>query len=157
MADENDEPAWLYHDLVEDDLPWDQATQLTVKVFLERFTLHDSGWVGIFHNVAFHDTVTLCVRWDLVWLPSDVGPPRVRAADWPYLLIKVVGANVVSTQHYDGDTYGCSRTIADAEVTEIDGRQTLIISDVFGGNVTIVFVGDVYFLMLDRARRVYPI
>lgn len=41
-----------------------------LEEFLDKYTLHDSFWVGLFHHVAFDRSVTLAFQWDSVWLPQ---------------------------------------------------------------------------------------
>lgn len=65
-------PTWLYVSLVEDTLPWPLSAEWTFEEFAAQYTLHDSYWVGIFHDVAYDDTVTLAIVWDTVWLPDDM-------------------------------------------------------------------------------------
>jgi hypothetical protein len=57
--DEFDYPGWVYKELVEDYLPWEQGEKVSFIEFNKKYTLHDSGWIGIFFNVAYEQTATL--------------------------------------------------------------------------------------------------
>jgi len=69
--EEEEYPDWLYRDLVEDSLPWENKSPYDLESFFERYTLHDSNWVGCFLNVAFTQDAILAFQWDSVWLPDN--------------------------------------------------------------------------------------
>ena len=70
--EDNYYPNWLGQSLVLDDFPWDQSTAYTVQEFLAKYTLHDSHWVNIYHEVANNNDATLVLMWDEVWLPKQI-------------------------------------------------------------------------------------
>jgi hypothetical protein len=86
--DELDYPVWVYRELVEDYLPWEEGRQINFVEFNKKYTLHDSGWIGIFFNVAYEQTATLAIRWDAVWLPDEIAKSTSIVSDWPSILVK---------------------------------------------------------------------
>ncbi len=42
--DELDYPDWLYRELIEDSLPWEQGRKINFTEFNKKYTLDDSGW-----------------------------------------------------------------------------------------------------------------
>ena len=65
-------PEWLYPGLVEGCLAWDQAKEMTFDGFTAKYTLHDSYWVGAYHDVGLYGDVTLAFEWDYVWTTPEV-------------------------------------------------------------------------------------
>jgi hypothetical protein len=149
-------PKWLHKDLVEDLLPWDGAIACTFREFLSTYTLHDSEWVGIFQHVGLAASLTLCIQWDSVWLPEGLAQKTSHVADWPLLFIRIDDLRQISLGGYK-DIQGCGRTIGSCEVEEIDGGQLVVISDVFGGAVTLSFAGSAHFLCLTGNREILQI
>lgn len=145
-------PKWLGQSVIEDDLPWNFAECLTFQEFSETYTLHDSIWVTIYQNVAYDDSVTLVIRWDAVWLPDEVAASTSFVADWPLLFIKIENVHQISTSGYR-DVGGIQRGIGKAEIEGVDGKQLLVISDHYGGNVEIIFSGKLSFLALNRNKE----
>ncbi len=148
MKDEQFYPDWVYKRIIEDDLPWDKQADLTLDAFNEKYTLHDSYWVGIFHHVAFNQSITLAFQWDSVWLPNDIKKGTSHVDDWPYLFIQLEKVTEISTSNF-GDVEEISRAIGDSELLEIDGTFYLAIDDVYGGQVDIVFTGHHRIVALD--------
>jgi hypothetical protein len=146
-------PQWLHRDLLEDLLPWDQAATRSLNDFLSTYTLHDSCWVGIFHNVGRDGSLTLCIRWDSIWLPDGLAKKTPHVADWPLLFIRIEGLKQLSLNNYE-DLGGLGRTIGTCEIEEVEGCYLFSVSDVFGGEVLIEFSGVVKFLALNRNREV---
>jgi hypothetical protein len=148
LDDDQFYPDWLYKKLVEDDLPWTKKSDLDLGLLLSKYTLHDSYWVGIFHNVAFDQSVILAFQWDSVWLPDAVKEGTSHVDDWPYLFIKIEVVNEISKANFV-DLNRINRAIGGAESMEIDGFTHLAIDDVFGGQVNIVFKGKHSILALN--------
>jgi hypothetical protein len=72
MSEEEYFPNWLFEAIVEDYLPWELASDYSYEKFAEKYTLHDSLWVGLFANVTYEDTAILVFMWDSVWLPDEI-------------------------------------------------------------------------------------
>lgn len=148
MDDEQFYPDWLYKKLIENDLPWDQKANLNLESFFEKYTLHDSFWVGVFHHVAFNQSVTLAFQWDSVWLPDEVKEGTSHVDDWPYLFIQLERVKEVSTANFE-DLNGINRAIGGGEILRLESDLHLAIDDVYGGQVSIVFNGNHSILALN--------
>lgn len=147
---------WMYGAFVRDTLPWGEGREYSFPEFSEKYTLHDSNWVGVFYDVAYADAAVLAIIWDAVWLPDELARSTSDVGGWPMLFIKAEGATRVSASGYK-DIGGIQRGIGDAEVEEADGAQLLTITDHYGGRVEVAFTGRLTFLALDRGGRVLPI
>jgi hypothetical protein len=154
--DELDHPIWLYRELVEDYLPWEQGRKINFIEFNKKYTLHDSGWIGIFFNVAYEQTATLAIRWDNVWLPDEIAKSTSIVSDWPYLFIQLKNIEQFSTSNYD-DIGSLPRSISDWEFEEIDGKKFLAIDDVFGGQINIIYQGEETFLAMEKDKHILSI
>jgi hypothetical protein len=154
--DELDHPNWLYRELVEDYLPWEQGRKINFTEFNKKYTLHDSGWIGIFFNVAYEQTATLAIRWDAVWLPGEIAKSTSIVSDWPYLFIQLKNIEQFSPSNYD-DIGSLPRSISGCEFEEIDGKKFLAIDDVFGGQINIIYQGEEIFLAMEKDKRILSI
>jgi len=115
---------------------------------MKKYTLHNSFWVGVFHHVAFDQSVTLAFQWDSVWLPDEVKVGTSYVDDWPYLFIKIEDVTEVTKSNFVG-LDRVNRAIGDAEVLDLEGSTHLAIDDVYGGQVNIVFTGKHSILALN--------
>ena len=147
---------WLYGAVIRDTLPWGEGKEYSFQEFSEKYTLHDSVWVGVFYDVAYEGSAVLAMTWDAVWLPDELAQSTSAVGEWPLLFIKVGGASHVSTSGYE-DIGGLQRGIAGAEIEDVDGTNLLVVTDHYGGSVEVSFCGKLMFLALDRERRVLPI
>jgi hypothetical protein len=154
--DELDHPDWVYKELVEDYLPWEQCRRINFMEFNKKYTLHDSGWIGIFFNVAYEKTAILAIRWDAVWLPDDIAKSTSIVNDWPYLFIQLKNIEQFGTSNYD-DVGSLPRSISGCEFEEIDGKKFLTIDDVFVGKLTIIYQGEETFLAMEKDKRILSI
>ena len=59
-------PNWLGNSIINNDLPWEAARTYRLDGFLEKYTLHDSYWVTIHHDVAHYNYAILVFEWDAV-------------------------------------------------------------------------------------------
>jgi hypothetical protein len=151
--DELDYPTWLYRELVEDYLPWEKGKRISFIEFNKKYTLHDSGWIGIFFNVAYEQTATLAIRWDAVWLPDEIAKSTSIVSDWPYLFIQLKNIEQFSTSNYD-DIGSLPRSIYGCEFEEINENKFLAIDDVFGGQISIIYQGEETFLAMEKDKRI---
>lgn len=145
-------PDWLYRDLIEDTFPWDQGVAMSFDEFNRKYTLHDSYWIGAFFDVAYEQNVTLAIRWDAVWLPDEIKQSTSIVDDWPYLFVQLSEVEQLSPSCYT-DVMGACRTISGYEMEEVDGKTILSIDDVYGGQVNIIYRGQVVFLALEKNKR----
>jgi hypothetical protein len=154
--DELDHPGWVYKELVEDYLPWEEGIKMSFTEFNQKYTLHDSGWIGIFFDVAYEQTATLAIQWDAVWLPDEIAKSTSIVSDWPYLFIKLKNIEQFSTSNYD-DIGSLPRSIFGCELEEIDRKKFLAIDDVFGGQINIIYQGEETFLAMEKDKRILSI
>jgi hypothetical protein len=154
--DELEHPDWVYKELVEDYLPWEEGIKMSFTEFNKKYTLHDSGWIGIFFDVAYDQTATLAIRWDAVWLPDEIARSTSIVSDWPYLFIQLTNIEQFSTSNYD-DIGNLPRSISGCEFEEVDGKKILAIDDVFGGQINIIYQGEETFLAMEKDKRILSI
>ncbi|MBD2201477.1 hypothetical protein H6G33_02510 [Calothrix sp. FACHB-1219] len=88
---------------------------MSFSQFYEKYTLHDSHWLGIFYNVAYEQAITLAIQWDVFWLPEEI--KQNTSDNSLYLFIRLTGIEQVSTTNYVDIGYVC-RTIANSEFAE---------------------------------------
>jgi hypothetical protein len=149
-------PPWLYESIIKNDLPWESANEWSFRQFSEKYTLHDSYWIGLFYDIAYDNNVILAIVWDSVWLPDEIAESTAVTDDWPVLFIKVQEVLQVSTSGYK-DIGGIQRGIHHSETTEVGDKELFVISDHDGGVVELVFTGTVEFLALNRNKEVLAI
>jgi hypothetical protein len=154
--DELYHPDWVYRELLEDYLPWEQGRKINFREFNKKYTLPDSGWIGIFFDVAYEQTATLAIRWDAVWLPDEIAKSTSIVSDWPYLFIQLKNIEQFSTSNYV-DIGSLPRSISGCEFEEIDGKKFLAIDDVFGGQINIIYQGEETFLAMEKDKRILSI
>jgi hypothetical protein len=118
-------PGWFYEALIEDSFSWPDGVSMSFEEFAQKYTLHDSYWIGAFLNIAY---------------------------DWPYLLIQLSGVEQFSPGQYK-DVMGACRTISGHEVVEVDGKKILEIDDVYGSQIQIVYRGKEVFLALEKDKH----
>jgi hypothetical protein len=156
MLENHMHPNWLYKNLVEDNLPWDKKSGYRLDDFLNKYTLHDSIWIGIFHHLAYANYITLAFKWDSFWLPNEIIERSSQVADWPYLFVQLDKVIEVTTTNFS-DIDGINRAIGSSETIQLEGVTQLAIDDVFGGQVTISFKGTPSILALTAKGSVLRI
>ena len=75
-------------------------------------------------------------------------------ADWPLLFIKIDKVDQISLSSIERID---ERIISVMEFEIVDGRKYIAIDDVFGGQVDILFSGDVSFLALEGYEKILNI
>lgn len=151
--DVDDYPAWLGNDLINDRLPWEKGLKIDFSEFSEKYTLHDSGWIGSFYDA---ENAIIIVEWDSVWLPDSIALNTSQVREWPFLFIKIENVQSVSiSDEFNLDIANWS--ICGCQIEKIDEKQLLVISNCMGGDVEIIFFGETFFLALDRDRKVLDI
>lgn len=137
------------------DLPWDSSINLKIDYFFEKYTLHDSYYVGLFFDLGQANNIMVVVRWDPMWLPDNISQKTPYVDDWPYLFICIDNVEQISTWGLKDEDIG--RAIGEAEFAECENKHILSISDVYGGEVQIVFSGNSYVLALDKDKNTLKI
>jgi len=145
----------LLGQLARGDLPWAQAWTADFSAFAERFTLHDSNWIGLFIPGAEENEAYLVIEWDGHWLPEPLrttcmeDSPHQSCPSWPILFIKVSGMSGV--QLFDFENVSCGgKVICEAEFSVQEGIKVLEIENMFGGAVRLKYSGSTKFLALSR-------
>jgi hypothetical protein len=149
-------PIWVYTSMIDGDLPWDKGVKTTFEYFKSKYTIHDSCWVGLFLDLNSENTVVIGIQWDSVWLPNEIAIGTSEVDEWPYLFIRIQGVEQISTWGYD-TVKDIGRSLGNLEIESINDKQILAISDVFGGELQIVFSGDTHFVVLDKNKNLLSI
>ena len=144
-------PGWLCQQIVLDTLPWDRA--LSYQAFCDRYTLHDSHWLGLFQAAQ---NAVACIRWDTLWLPDTLFN-QIDAADTVYLFLNF--DQLLGVTFTPGDAVESAETefpaaIARVELEPVDEQQVLLVNDVNGASTTVVFQGEPRCLAIARQNQV---
>ncbi len=136
--------------LARHELPWDEAWVAEFPEFDERFTLHDSNWIGAFLAMRESDDAIAMFEWDAHWLPEPLRMEcGVGIAESPYrnpfLLIYASGVQAVQLRDFPCDF--CSQ-IGVARSWFEDGIKVLELMDVIGGTMRLEFTGQIEYLAL---------
>lgn len=141
-------PEWLGHDLVAGTLPWEQALPSSLSAFLERFTLSESRWIGLYTETDHN--ATLLLRWAAVraegalpggatgWLLLAIRFDALERAD-----VKLRESTIASALS------GAATRAADWHRTQLEDRR--------GGSATLLHAPNVRLLCLTRARLPLPL
>jgi hypothetical protein len=151
---ENFYPTWLYQEIIDNCLPWQGGKRMSFSQFHEKYTLHDSHWLGIFYNVAYEQAITLAIQWDVFWLPKEI--KKNTSDNSLYLFIRLTGSEQVSTGNYVDIGRVC-RTIASSEFEELESKKILTIDDVYGGQINLVYTGQETFLAMMQEQSILNI
>ncbi len=155
--DENEYPNWIYKSLIEDDLPWEDTSNINFIEFDKTYSLHDSHWLGIFYNIAYEQSATLAILWDEFWLPDRVKEKIAPDYNRIFLFVKLMVVEQISTNNFDSSYELYQKCISTCDIEIIDDRKFLAIDDVVGGQVNIIYSGREKFLAIDSKRRVLTI
>jgi hypothetical protein len=152
-------PDWLSAQLLWDDFPWESGLRTTVPDFLAAYTLHDSGWVGLFLDPDQQGSAIAVIRWDTFWTEGRIPFPGGTVAQWPFLLIRYAPVYAVRFTSYEVPGEAPSpRTIGGAEASVIsESIHRTVVQDIFGGAVEVEHVPQVDVLCLAPDRTVLPI
>jgi hypothetical protein len=145
-----DLPNWLCDALVLDSLPWEFGREWSYLEFEEKYTLHDSQWVGVFTNLRYDSSITLALIWDAHWLPSEVYEPTPVVNAWPLLFIKLEVIETISTKDLVALNY--QREVESSRLIELDNDQKVLTVVGDGGEIEFRFRGKMIFLALDREK-----
>ena len=154
--DIDDYPSWLGNDLINDRLPWGKGLQISFAEFGQKYTLHDSCWIGLFYDVGDRASIILVIHWDAVWLPDLIALSTSKVQDWAFLFIKIDKVKEISTSNYFKDDIP-HFSICNHQIESIDEQELLVISSCMGGDLEITFSGETTFLALDSDRNLLNI
>jgi hypothetical protein len=153
----DDQPAWINRCIIRNDLLWKKSEKYGFSNFLKKYTLNDSYWIGIFHNSAYDNSITLAIEWDADCLSEDLKSCLTNPDDWLYLFIRITDVKQVAYSGYKNKKdiqRGIQRSILKSELKSMGKDQLLVISDKYGGNVKIIFNGECRFLVLDEDKQI---
>jgi hypothetical protein len=144
-------PDWLGRDLVAGGLPWAAATPGSFPGFLDRYTLHDASWIGLFAEPDQH--ATLLLHWAAYWLQGEPSEPGHRTADAPILAVRFEGVERsdvrLRCRTLTGVVSGPTNRAADWHRTQLSDRH--------GGEATMVHAPTVRLLCLSAGRELLPV
>src|SRR5262249_32889198 len=117
-------------------LPWKEGEEWHIDEFLRAFTLHDSDWFGLQLDVAWDGSATAAIGFDPIW--NKIGEEATSTcAKWPTLFIRFADTSQVSKENY-ADLGGIQRGISEVATKPTEeGLVETVISDHYGGKVTI--------------------
>ncbi len=122
--------------IMEGDLPWERSMEAHIDSFLERYTLHDSNWIGLFTDCGYDDTAIAVISFDPVW-NSSVSHPTSVCADWPLLLLRFKCVSAICLSGYT-NIEGIQRGISTVEVEhKSDEEVRTVICDHYGASVSL--------------------
>ncbi len=153
-VDFNSYPDWWHRQLVEDALPWHYGINMSFKEFKDKYTLHDSYWIGIFYDVV-QQTATLAIKWDPVWLPNEIKQNISIVNESLYLFIQLKQVEEISTSNAV-DTMGLYlNVIFGCQFEKVDGKNFLFID--YGSDLNIIYRGAERFLAMNRNQYLLQI
>ncbi|HZU12358.1 MAG TPA: hypothetical protein VFB58_05920 [Chloroflexota bacterium] len=159
FMEEHYDPDWLRKGLIDGAFSWESGYTGTLTHFLDRYTLHDSYWVGLWLQTTGSGIAV--IRWDLAWnQPIDDKEERDDVPFWPILVVRFERLHVVrvvdgprkETRGGESITWAESRPIGEAGIS---GRHETILH----GGVEIRLVHDpvVSILLINRSGEAIPI
>ena len=160
----DDQPAWINRCIIRNDLPWKKSEKFGFSNFPKKYTLNDSYWIGIFHNSAYDNSITLAIEWDADCLSEDLKNCLTNPDDRLYLFIRITDVKQVAYSGYNdtkdiqrGIQRGIQRSILKSDLKSVGKDQLLLISDKYGGNIKIIFDGECRFLVLDEDKQIIKV
>ena len=142
--------------IIEDALPWPDATQFHIDAFLQQYTLHDSYWIGLHVNCGSDDSAIATIRFDPVWNPS-ISQPTSLVADWPLLFIRFTCISSVQLSGFS-DIGGIQRGISSVTVRPISEEEVVTtLHDHYGAAVTLQHFPLVEVLTMSPEGNAIPL
>jgi len=143
----------LAHRVLEGYLPWDRAVEIHIDAFLERYTLHDSMWVGLFTDCGQEDAAFAVIILDPVWNPS-VSTPTSICADWPLLFLRFKSVSAIQLSGFT-DIGGTQRGISSVDVEHLSDEEVkTVFADHYGALVSVQHFSLVDALFLSPDEKV---
>jgi hypothetical protein len=144
-------PDWLGRDLVAGNLPWSEGVASSLPAFLDRYTLHDSYWIGLYAEPG--RCATLLLRWDTFWTQGEVPFPGSLVAEWPLLAVRFDALDRSEVRLRD---HGLASALSGPTNRAADAHRTHL-ADHHGGDATLVHAPGVRLLCLSRSREPLPL
>jgi hypothetical protein len=126
----------LAHCFLDGNLPWDRSAEFHITDFLSRYTLHDSGWIGLLADCAYEDAAIAAISFDPVW-NSSVSTPTSLCADWPFLFLRFKSVSAIQLSGFRNIGQN-QRGISCVDVERLSDEEVkTVIVDHFGGTVSV--------------------
>jgi hypothetical protein len=139
-------PEWLGHDLLAGTLPWEQGLPTSLATFLDRFTLQDATWIGLYSEPE--QLATLLFHWDPLQSEGQKSVPLAGAAVGLLLAVQfdALERAEVKLRHnrITSAVSGATSRAADLHRTHLEDRR--------GGGATLHHAPNVRLLCLTRER-----
>jgi hypothetical protein len=139
--------------LIDGEMPWDRGTEFRAAAFLEHYTFHDSGWLGIHVDCGWRDTVVAAISFDPVW-NRHIAEPTSLVADWPLLFLRFESVSSIQMSGF-AEIGGIQRGISTATVEAISDEESVTtITDHFGASIRIQHFSLIRGLLFSPARPI---
>ena len=136
--------------LIDGDMPWDRGTEFRAAAFLEHYTLHDSGWLGMHIDCGWHDTVVAAISFDPVW-NRHIAQPTSLVADWPLLFLRFESVSSIQMSGF-AEIGGIQRGISAVTVESVSDEECVTtITDHFGASIRIQHFSLIHGLLFSPA------
>lgn len=154
---ETDGGYWLGPDLLWDEFPWEMGVKTDMPTFLAKYTLHDSGWVGVFIEPDAQGLAVVVIRWDTFWTDGRVPFPGSAVAEWPFLLIRLSEFQGIELIDFRRDP-SSPRTISGTSCDPVSHELHITkIEDVYGGTVVLKHGPSLDILCLSPNKTAHSI
>ena len=156
-------PDWLGQSILDGALPWEYAEDYTVEKFTETYTIQDSVWVTLSLNFERNSSGILVILWNYRYAyiakPVSEGEKRTTFSSLPEYAILIVKFEEIAEVlvRLSTEAWIMDNPIVDHELRDRDGKKVWIITDEFGGDIRIVFVGRTKVLALDYDKQIIRI
>lgn len=129
-------PDWLGRDLLAGTLPWDQGLPSSLESFLDRFTLRDSRWIGLYTEAGRN--ATLILQWT----------PPAAPAEGHFLAIRFEGLERADVKLKAGEI----ESVVSGPTTRAANWHRTRIEDRGGGGAGLLHGPSMRLLCLSRDR-----
>ena len=146
-------PRWLCEHILLGTLPWHRGTCQPYRLFNHAYSLHDSHLLGTYQSAETYGETVLCFMWDALWLPEAM-VCQAQPNEPIFLLLKATKTlGIALSEGTLPKPDKQPRRILKAEHVEVDEQTVLVIDDIQGNTLTVVFSGQLHFLAMDNRQR----
>ena len=146
-------PRWLCENILTGTLPWQHGKSKPFSHFSEVYTLHDAYLLGTYQSADSHGETVLCFLWDSLWLPASI-TGQAHPDEPIFLLIKATHTlSVALSAGTLPKPNQQPRRILKAEHAGVDDQTVLVIDDIEGNTLRLVFSGQLHYLAIDNKQR----
>lgn len=145
-------PEWLYKSIIESDFDWENVKQINFDYFHEKYTLHDSLWIGSFVDNAYEDTCILAFELDWFWLPDEEKEVnKLKEGDNVYVFFIIKGFKRMELSSYKYDPQSV-RIVGKSEYSIIGEEKVFVVTDIFGGETDFIYTNEVNVFTLNQDK-----